>query len=99
MIHGVFPYDGDSVRDRTASAGAAQCYHPIAVVAHPPIPRFPPPPRLTVTNTCLILMYTSTLFAAELGRHLYISRKLVISASTRVSVMCNCTLFILFICL
>ena len=46
MIHGVFPYDGDSVRDRTATAGAAQCYHPIAVVAHPPIPRFPPPPPL-----------------------------------------------------
>ena len=46
MIHGVFPYDGDSVRDRTASAGAAQFYHPIAVVAHPPIPRFPPPPPL-----------------------------------------------------
>ena len=42
MIHGVFPYDGDSVRDRTASAGAAQCYHPIAVVAHPPIPPFLP---------------------------------------------------------
>ena len=36
-IFSFFSYDGYSVPDRT---GAAQYYHPINVVAPPPIPRF-----------------------------------------------------------